>query len=274
MTAIAVTIAGSDSSGGAGIQADLKTFSALGVYGASVITALTAQNTRGVTAIEDVAEDFIGAQIDAVFSDLAVDAVKIGMLSRVAAIRAVAEGLERWRAEAVVLDPVMVAASDDRLLRADAVDALRRNLIPRAWLVTPNLPEAAALLDAPVAADEADMRTQAEAIRSLGARAVLVKGGHGSGPESVDILVAPSGVHRFAAPRVMTRHTHGTGCTLSSAIAAGLARGLSLLDAVALGKDYVSAAIAAAAGLAIGSGSGPVHHFHRWWDRQLARTGG
>ena len=265
MTAIAVTIAGSDSGGGAGIQADLKTFSALGVYGASVITALTAQNTRGVTGIHDVPPDFITAQIDAVFSDLTVNAVKIGMLSRPTAIEAVAAGLDRYGQRTVVLDPVMVAASGDRLLAPEAIDVLRRVLIPRALVITPNLPEAAALLDAPIAATETEMREQGERLLALGAKAVLVKGGHGSGPESVDLLVEPNAVARLAAARVATNNTHGTGCTLSSAIAAGLAKGLGLADAVRAAKAYVTAAIAAADKLKIGSGHGPVQHFHAWW---------
>jgi hydroxymethylpyrimidine/phosphomethylpyrimidine kinase len=265
MTPIAVTIAGSDSGGGAGIQADLKTFSALGVYGASVITALTAQNTRGVTAIHDVPGDFITAQIDAVFSDLAVNAVKIGMLSQPAAIRAVAAGLERWKQTLVVLDPVMVAASGDRLLAPDAIEALKRELFPRALVVTPNLPEAAALLDAPLAETESEMRAQAERLLALGARTVLIKGGHASGPESVDLLVSPTACARLVAERVASANTHGTGCTLSSAIAAGLAKGQRLAEAVADGKLYVTEAIRAADELAIGAGHGPVHHFHAWW---------
>ena len=265
MTPIAVTIAGSDSGGGAGIQADLKTFSALGVYGASVVTALTAQNTRGVHAIHDAPADFVAAQIDAVFSDLAVKAVKIGMLSRVSLIEAVAAGLERHGQETIVLDPVMVAASGDRLLHEDAVSALREFLIPKALVVTPNLPEAAAILDAPVAEDEDAMRAQGEAILALGPRAVLVKGGHGSGAESVDLLVTEAGTLRLAAPRVATRNTHGTGCTLSAAVAAGLAKGLALDVAVEAAKSYLSRAIATADTLEIGSGHGPVHHFHDVW---------
>jgi hydroxymethylpyrimidine/phosphomethylpyrimidine kinase len=265
MTPIAVTIAGSDSSGGAGIQADLKTFSALGVYGASVITALTAQNTRGVTAIHDVPPAFIAAQMDAVFSDLAVGAVKIGMLSQPAVIETVAAGLARRGLTNVVLDPVMVAASGDRLLADAAIDVLRRELIPRAMIVTPNLPEAAALLDGPIARNEADMREQAERLLKLGCRAVLVKGGHAEGPQSVDLLVEPTGVARLTAERVATHNTHGTGCTLSSAIAAGLAKGQDLATAVRKAKDYVTAAIAAADRLGVGSGHGPTHHFHAWW---------
>ena len=265
MTAIAVTIAGSDSGGGAGMQADLKTFAALGVYGASVIAALTAQNTGGVTGIHDVPPDFIAAQIDAVFSDLKVDAVKIGMLSQAPAIAAVASGLERYKAMNVVLDPVMVATSGDRLLKPDAVENLRRLLIAKALVLTPNLPEAAALLDTTIAADEAAMRDQARRLLEFGARSVLIKGGHGAGAESVDLLVNANGVERLAAPRFATRNTHGTGCTLSSAIAASLAKGMNLLDAVRAAKSYVTTAIAAADRLSIGSGHGPVHHFYRWW---------
>ncbi len=265
MTAIALTIAGSDSSGGAGIQADLKTFSALGVYGASVITALTAQNTQGVAGIHDVPPDFITAQIDAVFSDLKISAVKIGMLSQASAIAAVAQGLDRHKARNVVLDPVMVATSGDRLLAPDAVEVLKRVLIPRALVITPNLPEAAALLDAPLAVTEAEMQEQAERLLALGARAVLIKGGHGTGAESVDFLVEAGTVARLAADRIATSNTHGTGCTLSSAIAAGLAKGGDLAGAVREAKAYVTAALVASGKLGIGSGHGPVHHFHAWW---------
>jgi hydroxymethylpyrimidine/phosphomethylpyrimidine kinase len=261
---IALTIAGSDSGGGAGIQADLKTFSALKVYGASVITALTAQNTKGVWAIHEVPADFVAAQIDAVFSDLDVGAVKIGMLGNAATIEAVAAGLDRHRARNVVLDPVLAATSGETLLRADAIGALQ-NLITRASVLTPNLPEAAALLDMPVARDEDEMRAQAKTLLALGAGAVLIKGGHGSGPESVDLLVDANGAMRFASPRIATNNTHGSGCTLASAIAAGLAKGQELGDAVRDAKVYVSAAIAAAGRLTIGSGRGPVHHFSSWW---------
>ncbi len=265
MTAIAVTIAGSDSSGGAGIQADLKTFAALGVYGASAIAALTAQNTRGVTAIHDVPADFIAAQIDAVFSDLDVGAVKIGMLSQAAAIEAVAKGLARHKAKNIVLDPVMVATSGDRLLAASAIDALRRELIPRALVVTPNLSEAAALTGARLARNEEEMEVQAREILALGARTVLIKGGHGEGAESVDLLVGMGDAVRLAAKRIATRNTHGSGCTLSSAIAAGLAKGLDLAAAVHAAKTYVTAAIAGADQLKIGHGHGPLHHFHAQW---------
>ena len=261
---IAVTIAGSDSSGGAGIEADLKTFSALGVYGACVITALTAQNTKGVFAIHDVPADFIAAQINAVFADLDVGAVKIGMLANAPAIDVVAAALDRYRPRNVVLDPVMIASSGERLLREDAIGRLR-DLVGRARALTPNLPEAAALLDATLAHDEAEMRVQAVKLLALGAGAVLIKGGHGSGPESVDLLVEADTCLRLAAPRVATKNTHGTGCTLASALAAGLAKGLSLEQAVREAKSYVSAAIAAADRLAVGSGRGPLHHFHAWW---------
>ena len=265
MTPIAVTIAGSDSSGGAGIQADLKTFSALGVYGASVITALTAQNTLGVTGIHDVPPDFVAAQMDAVFSDLNVGAVKIGMLSQPNVIQAVAGGLRRHKQDNVVLDPVMVAASGDRLLAPEAIAILREMLIPRALVLTPNLPEAAALLQAPLAQTENEMQQQGEKLLALGARAVLIKGGHGKGAESVDLLIMRNAVTRLAAARIDTANTHGTGCTLSSAIAVGLAKGLDLAEAVRQAKAYVTAAIAASNALSIGKGHGPVHHFHHWW---------
>jgi hydroxymethylpyrimidine/phosphomethylpyrimidine kinase len=265
MTPIALTIAGSDSSGGAGIQADLKTFAALGVYGATVITALTAQNTRGVAGIHDVPPDFVTAQMDAVFSDLDIGAVKIGMLSQPATIEAVAAGLDRHGARNIVLDPVMIAGSGDALLAPEAVAVLRKLLMPRALLITPNLPEAAALLDAPVAQTEPEMRAQAERLLALGARAVLIKGGHASGPESVDFLVEATATARLSAERIPTANTHGTGCTLSSAIAAGLAKGLDLAEAVHEAKAYVTAAIAAAGRLKVGGGQGPLHHFHAFW---------
>jgi hydroxymethylpyrimidine/phosphomethylpyrimidine kinase len=269
MTVIAVTIAGSDSSGGAGIQADLKTFAALGVYGASVITALTAQNTQGVAAIHDVPADFIAAEIDAVFSDLAVGAVKIGMLSQVAAIETVAKGLVRHRAKNIVLDPVMVATSGDRLLADEAIAALRELLIPCALVVTPNLPEAAALTGASLARNEQEMEVQAREILSFGARNVLIKGGHGEGDESVDLLIGQNqetdDVVRLSAKRIATKNTHGTGCTLSSAIAAGLAKGRDLIAATRDAKAYVTAAIASTNRLDVGHGRGPLDHFFAQW---------
>ncbi len=264
MTAIALTIAGSDSGGGAGIQADLKTFSALGVYGASVITAVTAQNTLGVTAIHDVPAEIIGAQIEAVLSDLDVRAIKIGMLSRVETIETVADRLAGTTVP-IVLDPVMVATSGDRLLRADAVEAIKARLMPLAMVATPNLHEAAVLTGRPMAASEDEMEDQARLILRHGARAVLIKGGHGTGADAVDILVDPDGSDRFVAPRLITSHDHGTGCTLSSAIAAGLAKGEALAPAIAAAKTYLHAALRAADGLHVGRGHGPVHHFHHWW---------
>ena len=267
MTPIALTIAGSNSSGGAGIQADLKTFSALGVYGASAITALTAQNTQGVEAVLVVPPDFVARQIKVVAKDLKVGAVKIGMLATSEVIEAVAEALETLPGVPVVLDPVMVAASGDILLDEDAIATLRTVLLPRATLITPNLPEAAKLLDSDQAKDERAMSDQAAALRRLGAKAVLVKGGHAAGAEAVDLLLDGEGELRLAAPRVATGNTHGTGCTLSSAIAAELAKGASLRDAVARAKAYVTAAIAAADQLGIGEGRGPVHHFHAWWPK-------
>lgn len=264
MTPIALTIAGSDSGGGAGIQADLKTFSALGVYGASVLTAVTAQNTRGVRAVEDISPATIAAQIDAVYEDMAVGAAKIGMVSRADSIAVIAERLRRWNVRPV-LDPVMVATSGDRLLQEDAVGALRAELLPLSVLVTPNLPEAALLTDTPVAETEVEMIAQAEKILRAGAAAVLVKGGHGRGHESTDILLDSAGFLRLSMPRIATRNTHGTGCTLSAAVAAGLARGLPLVDAVDDARKYLHGALEAGRALAIGTGRGPVHHFHRWW---------
>jgi len=264
-TPIALTIAGSDSSGGAGIQADLKTFAALGVFGASVITALTAQNTQGVSGIHAVPAEFVTAQIDAVFSDLAVAAVKIGMVAQPASIDAIVAGLKRWSPKHVVLDPVMVATSGDRLLAAEAVEALRSKLIPLAAVITPNLPEAAALLDEPVAISEAAVESQGRRLLSMGCGAVLIKGGHGQGAESIDYLVDAKGVIALAAPRIATKNTHGSGCSLSSAIAAGLAKGESLEAAVRNAKAWVSAAIASADRFSVGHGHGPIHHFHRYY---------
>jgi hydroxymethylpyrimidine/phosphomethylpyrimidine kinase len=264
-TPVALTIAGSDSSGGAGIQADLKTFAAFGVYGASVITALTAQNTKGVSGIHVVPADFVTAQIDAVFGDLDVQAVKIGMVAQLATIDAIAAGLTRWSPKQVVLDPVMVATSGDRLLPAEAVEALRSKLIPRASLITPNLPEAAALLDEPVGSSEAAIERQGQRLLALGCRAVLIKGGHGQGAESIDYLVNGSGTVALRALRIATKNTHGTGCSLSSAIAAGLTKGEDMETAVRHAKTWISAAIAAADRLDVGHGNGPIHHFHRFY---------
>ncbi len=269
MIPIALTIAGSDSSGGAGIQADLKTFSALGVYGASVITALTAQNTRGVRAIHAVPGDFIASQLDAVLDDLDVKAIKIGMVGGSDAAQAIAERLARVKGIPIVLDPVMIATSGDPLLEEDAETILRERLIPLADLITPNLEEAARLLgDTSAAAGESEMTDQAMRLLSLGSNAVLIKGGHGHGAEAVDILWDGVMQTRFAAPRVKTENTHGTGCTLASAIAAELAKGLSLQEACASAKVFLSGALAYAKFLEVGEGSGPVHHFHRHWRKK------
>ena len=265
MTPIALTIAGSDSSGGAGIQADLKTFAALGVYGASVITALTAQNTTGVSGIHQVPAEFVTAQIDAVFSDLAVGAVKIGMVAQPDSIDAIVAGLMRWSPKHVVLDPVMVATSGDRLLAAEAVEALRTKLIPLASVITPNLPEAAALLDEPVAVSEAAVEDQGKRLLALGCRAVLIKGGHGQGAESTDYLIDANGIIVLAAPRIATKNTHGTGCSLSSATAAGLAKGENMETAIRNAKAWISAAISAADRFSVGHGHGPVHHFNKYY---------
>jgi hydroxymethylpyrimidine/phosphomethylpyrimidine kinase len=263
-TPVALTIAGSDSSGGAGIQADLKTFAAFGVYGASVITALTAQNTQGVRGIHPVPADFVTAQLEAVFDDLDVAAVKIGMVAEFDIVKAIASSLSRRTPDHIVLDPVMVATSGDRLLSPGAVKCLRDELIPRATLITPNLPEAAALLEEDVASSEAAIADQGRRLLASGARAVLIKGGHGQGSESIDYLFTRDGVTALPAPRIATRNTHGTGCSLSSAIAAGLAKGETLEQAVRHAKTWITAAIAAADRLGVGKGHGPIHHFHRF----------
>ena len=262
---IALTIAGSDSGGGAGIQADLKTFSALGVYGCSAVTALTAQNTLGVEAILGVEPGFVRRQMDAVLGDLDVRAVKIGMLGTPEAAAAVADGLIAWRPAHVVLDPVMVAKGGDRLLSREAIRTLRQRLLPLAELITPNLPEAGALLEAPTPADRSQMSAAARRLRALGPANVLLKGGHLGGGDSPDLLLAGETEIWLEGTRLATRHTHGTGCTLSSAVAALLARGRPLAQAVAEAKRWLSAAIAAADGLGIGQGIGPVHHFHALW---------
>lgn len=265
MTSIALTIAGSDSGGGAGIQADIKTFSALDTYAASVITAITAQNTRGVTAVEDISVATIVAQMDAVFSDLAVNAVKIGMVSRIETIAAIAERL-RQQSQPVVLDPVMVATSGDRLLHEGAIETLRRELLPLATIVTPNLPEAALLTGTQMGTTEKEITRQADAILKAGAKAVLIKGGHGEGPQSTDYLFADGAMQALSVARVETKNDHGTGCTLAAAITAHLARGCELREAVGLAKEYLNGALDAGRGLAVGNGRGPVHHFYRWWS--------
>lgn len=263
--ATALTIAGSDSGGGAGIQADIKTFSALGVYGASAITAITVQNTRGVSGVEPVSPGVVEAQITAVLDDIAIDAVKIGMLFSAGIVAAVASGLARYEGP-VVLDPVMVAKSGDRLLNDDAIAATIAQLLPRADLLTPNLPEAAHLLGTGCAASPEEVEAQGRALLERGARAVLMKGGHADGPVCTDRLVTREGSIAIAAPRLSTRNTHGTGCSLSSAIAAELAKGAALEPAVRRAQAWLHGAIGAADTLGVGSGNGPVHHFHEIWS--------
>ena len=255
---VALSIAGSDSGAGAGIQADLKTFAAFGVYGVTVITAITAQNTVGVRAVQDVDAGVIAAQLDAVAEDFDIGALKSGMLSSAAIIEAVAAGIERHRLRPLVVDPVMIAKSGDRLLREDAVDALRRRLLPLAAVVTPNIPEAEVLAGRSIQTRD-DRVAAARAIMELGAQAVVIKGGHSRDDPIVDLLVDREGVHEYRATRIVTTSTHGTGCTFSAAITAGLAMGLDLPTAVAEARDYLSRALSSAPGL--GHGHGPLDHF-------------
>lgn len=261
----ALTIAGTDPSGGAGIQADLKAFSALGAYGASVITALVAQNTCGVQQVYRIEPDFVGAQLDSVLDDVRIDSAKIGMLSETAIVERVAEKLKRAAIPFVVLDTVMVAKSGDALLSPQAVASVRERLLPQVSLITPNLPEAAALLETSVAQTEAEMLEQGRALLALGCQAVLMKGGHLSDSESPDWLITTQGEQRFSAPRVNTRHTHGTGCSLSAALAALRPRHSGWAETVAEAKAWLQEALAQADTLEVGKGIGPVHHFHRWW---------
>ena len=266
---VALTIAGSDPSGGAGIQADLKTFSALGAYGTAVITALTAQNTRGVTGIHVVPAEFVRDQCDTLLADVRVDAIKIGMLADADIVRAVGEVLHRVRAQPdrphLVLDPVMVATSGDRLLDEEAVAAVRE-LLPLADLITPNLPEAGVLLDVPVAPDHDAMAEQADALRGLGVAAVLLKGGHRLDAAATDVYADAAGTRTLTARRVDTTNTHGTGCTLSSALAALRPQRPDWASTVADAKAWLTGALAAADELEIGSGHGPVHHFYDIWS--------
>jgi hydroxymethylpyrimidine/phosphomethylpyrimidine kinase len=255
---VVLTIAGSDSGGGAGIQADLKTFAALGAYGVSVITAITAQNTVGVRAVQEVDPDVIAAQLDAVADDFSIAALKTGMLSSVAIIETVVAGIKRHALRPLVVDPVMIAKSGDRLLREDAVETLRRTLLPLARVVTPNIPEAEVLTGRSINT-RADRVAAGRAIIERGAQAAVIKGGHSDEDPIVDLLVDSDGVHEFRAPRIATGSTHGTGCTFSAAIAAGLGRGDALAAAVAGAREYLSAALAQAPGL--GHGHGPLNHF-------------
>ena len=258
-----LTIAGSDSSGGAGIQADLKTFAAHGVFGMSVITAVTAQNTCGVTQVQDITPEVITAQIDAVFSDIRVDAVKIGMVSRTESIHAIAEALKKWQPPVIVVDPVMISKSGYPLLQPEACDALIKELLPLATLLTPNLPEAEAICGFSIKTEQ-DMEKAAAHIISLGAKAVLVKGGHLEDRADDYLYYGKEGIW-LPGTRIQTQHTHGTGCTLSSALASNLAKGLSLVDAVKASKAYVTTAIQH--GIALGHGHGPTHHFVELWNK-------
>ncbi|CAD7048757.1 bifunctional hydroxymethylpyrimidine kinase/phosphomethylpyrimidine kinase [Pseudorhizobium endolithicum] len=266
MTSNILSIAGSDPSGGAGIQADLKTFAARGTYGMSVLTALTAQNTRGVFGVHFVPAAFVADQLRAVLDDIQVDAIKIGMIGNAEIAEAIADILADRPHIPIVLDPVMVAKGGAPLLEADAVEAVRTRLLPLAALITPNLPEAAALLRRSEATDRTEMAVQADALRRMGPQAVLVKGGHLESAESPDVLIDSNGTTWFESPRLHTRNTHGTGCTLSSAIAAEMGKGSGIAEAVRAAKHYLATAIERSHELQAGSGHGPVHHFHEQWQ--------
>lgn len=261
----ALTIAGTDPSGGAGIQADLKTFSALEAYGTSVMTALVAQNTQGVKSVQDLPPEFVAAQLDSVLSDVRIDSAKIGMLFNQSNVAVVANALQQYAIPYVVLDTVMVAKSGDPLLLPDAVDALREQLLPLVSIITPNLPEAAVLLDEKVAQTESQMLTQGYKLLENGCQVVLMKGGHLTDAESPDWLITPEGEWRFTSVRVNTKNTHGTGCTLSAALAALRPRCANWQEAVTQAKAYLQAALEQADSLEVGKGIGPVHHFHAWW---------
>lgn len=270
MIANVLSIAGSDPSGGAGIQADLKTFSALGAYGCAVVTALTAQNTRAVTDVELVPPAFVARQIDTLLADVRIDAVKTGMVATAAIARVIADRLRAHGPRWIVVDPVMVAKSGDRLLAEDAVEAVREALLPQATVVTPNLPEACVLTGLPEPETRDQMPELARAVLALGPRHVLLKGGHLGGESSPDLLVWGDGAIWLEAPRIATRHTHGTGCTLSAAITALLPRHGAVGPAVREAKAWLGRAIAAADRLEVGRGQGPVHHFHALWAETVA----
>lgn len=261
-----LSIAGSDSGGGAGIQADLKTFSAIGCYGMTVITALTAQNTTGVTGIHAVPPEFAAEQLDAIYTDIGTDAVKIGMLYSAELIQVVADRLQRYKAVNIVLDPVMVAQSGDRLVKDDAVDAIKTHLMPLATVVTPNVPEAEVLCGRSLNGSN-EIEAAAKTLAKHGSEAVLIKGGHNEGSDSTDLLYFGQDDRMVALPaqRIATRNNHGTGCTLSAAIAAFLAKGADVETAVRDAKTYITAAIDAGADYRLGRGHGPVHHFFRFW---------
>jgi hydroxymethylpyrimidine/phosphomethylpyrimidine kinase len=265
MIANVLSIAGSDPSGGAGIQADLKAFSAQGTFGMAVITALTAQNTQGVSGVHAAPPEFVAEQIRMVFADIRVDAVKVGMIANAEIAVVVADALQPHRGIPIVLDPVMIAKGGAPLLSPEAMSALRQRLLPLATVITPNLPEAAALIDEAEAVDRDTMQRQATTLLALGSRAALVKGGHLDLSESPDILAIGDDVKWFESPRALTRNTHGTGCSLSSAIAAELGKRREITEAVATAKAWLSGAISEADALQVGSGHGPIHHFHQLW---------
>jgi len=268
-TPIVLTIAGSDSGGGAGIQADIKAISATGSYACSVITALTAQNTQGVSAIFPISGEFVEQQLDAVFSDWNIISVEIGMLSDVNIIRSVAKKIKQYQPKYLVIDPVMVATSGDLLLQTSAIDSLKSELLPLADVITPNLPEAAALINAEVPKNEDEMSAMITELRLLGASSVLLKGGHlENDKNSTDLLILEDTIDRHSTPRIETRNTHGTGCTLSSAIASYLAQGHELQAAVKLAKQYITQALTHADALSIGKGHGPVNHFFAFYGQQ------
>jgi hydroxymethylpyrimidine/phosphomethylpyrimidine kinase len=261
-----LTIAGSDSGGGAGIQADLKTISALGCYGMTVITAITAQNTVAVTAINEIPISIIKAQLDAVLSDIGVDAVKIGMLQSPEVIHTIADVLQEYSIQKIVLDPVMIAKSGDKLLRDDAIETLKSELFPLVTIITPNLPEAEVLTGLNISS-RAEMEEGGLNLLKTGPEAVLVKGGHSIQQKSADCLISKNEEPKwFESARIPTKNTHGTGCTLSSAIASFIAKGYSLADAVAYSKKYINGAIEAGSEYKLGNGHGPVHHFYKIWS--------
>ena len=264
MTTVALTIAGSDPSGGAGIQADLKAFSALGAYGMSVITALTAQSTQGVNGVHAIPSEFIEAQFNTLYQDIHIDSVKIGMLMNKEIVTTVHQLLNNHPIANIVLDTVMIAKGGHPLLKADAISAIRERLLPLATIITPNLPEAAALLDCQEAKNEDEMQRQGYELLKLGCQAVLMKGGHLPSQESPDYLITDNKIIRMTSTRIATKNTHGTGCTLSAAIAALLPKH-NLEEAVKQAKNYLQGAIEHADSLKIGKGIGPTHHFYQWW---------
>lgn len=266
---VALTIAGSDSSGGAGIQADLKTFSALQVYGASVITAVTAQNTLGIYAVHSIPAAIISAQLRAVLQDLDVKSIKIGMLGEASAVDAVADVLDEFSSPTMVIDPVMLSKSGNALLHPDALRLMKKRLFPRATVLTPNLPEAAALTGFSEPTSLSEMYQMLGPLHELGVPWVLLKGGHLPAEEqAIDLLSDGKRIFEFKADRFVTKNTHGTGCTLSSAVAAGLAKGMDVEQSVSEAKKYISVAIAAADSMLVGAGHGPLHHFSLLWGQK------